>query len=252
MFFKFKGRQIFRRLVENCLGYTAGLSVQITCETPNTSSLSKNKFAFKQYLESFPEERKAIAQKAREKAATLTWIEALLTTFTGPLGVALLDIIYIWSISRMSAALYFTPRQVHWPKLALNSRHIVVQGVNYKHLNFIPDKCIFELKKYKTTSLENLFSFIYYFIICYSLLLETGPWSGCHQPSYNISLLRSVNQLSATVLVEPLFPSFRVPRKYTEKLFRLEYLCAQPGKALQRVPDDDDRKAEDEEDDQDF
>ena len=53
-----------------------------------------------------------------------------------------------------------------------------------------------------------------------------------------------------TILGEPLFPAFQVPRKYTGELFGLEYLYAQTGKALQTVPDDD--KTEDEDDDEGF
>ena len=71
-------------------------------------------------------------------------------------------------------------------------------------------------------------------------------------PSYDTSLLHSVNRLSAAVLGEPLFPAFKVPRKYTGELFGLEYLYAQTGKALQTVTDDDSEKAEDEDDDEGF
>ena len=66
---KFKGKKTFRWMVEHCLGYSAWLCVQIAQEAPSTSSLSKNKFAFKEYLESLPEGIEAIAQKANEKAA---------------------------------------------------------------------------------------------------------------------------------------------------------------------------------------
>lgn len=58
----------------------------------------------------------------------------------------------------------------------------------------------------------------------------------CH--TYSGLLRHAVNQLSQTVLGNPLDPAFQHPRAYTGELIGVEYLYSQTGKALQAIPDE--------------
>ena len=62
----FKGKT-FKWLAENGLGYAAWLVDSMGSETATTAPLSKNKHAFKKYLNSFPEGKSVVALKARER-----------------------------------------------------------------------------------------------------------------------------------------------------------------------------------------
>ena len=63
----FRGKT-FKWLVENGLGYAAWLVDNLRCETSATAApLSKNKHAFRLYLNSFPEGRSAVGLKKEEK-----------------------------------------------------------------------------------------------------------------------------------------------------------------------------------------
>lgn len=65
-FGRFKGKT-FKWLLENGLGYSAWFVTSMAGETATSASLSVNKHAFKEYLESFPEGKEAIAVKKAEK-----------------------------------------------------------------------------------------------------------------------------------------------------------------------------------------
>nr|XP_034304497.1 uncharacterized protein LOC105331633 [Crassostrea gigas] len=58
----------------------------------------------------------------------------------------------------------------------------------------------------------------------------------CH--TYSGLLRHAVNQLSQTVLGNPLDPAFQHPRAYTGELIGVEYLYSQTGKVLQAIPEE--------------
>ena len=62
----FKGKT-FQWLVENGLGYAAWLVDNMRAETTTTAPLSKNKHAFGNYLNSFPEGQCVVELKAKER-----------------------------------------------------------------------------------------------------------------------------------------------------------------------------------------
>lgn len=76
-FGRFKGKT-FKWLLENGLGYSAWFVTSMAGETATSASLSVNKHAFKEYLESFPEGKEAIAVKKTEKTKNLQlWFRCL-------------------------------------------------------------------------------------------------------------------------------------------------------------------------------